>query len=101
MDHPILEILFRNHSNASKFAATCQSAHKMASNYIDHWDITRGNYNECEKDPKASKASRYNGTVGKVVVVTPFRVKKWHNENYKCDMYGLQNMSESYYGPVE
>jgi hypothetical protein len=92
MEQPILRILFEHHSCASKFAATCQAAFNMVASNIDHWDFSRGGFNGCDKgiDEKTDRLA----SVGKIVVVSQFRVRIWRGENYNCDMFGLQNMSE-------
>src|ERR1700730_3489031 len=91
MEAPILQILFQYHSCASKFAATCQSAFNMVASNIHHWDFTRCEYNGCD-DPKGR--TNTPGSVGKIVVVSQFRVHKWRGENFKCEMWSLQRMSE-------
>lgn len=95
MEQPILRILFQYHSCASKFAATCQSAFNMVASTIDHWDFSRGGFNGCDENP--NDKTDHPASAGKIVVVSQFRVRKFRGENYICDMYGLQNMSESFH----
>jgi hypothetical protein len=99
METPILQILFEHHSCASKFAATCQSAFNMVTSNIHHWDISRGGFNGCDKDPNGRTDSP--ASIGKIVVVSQFRVRKWRGENFKCAMHSLQNMSELSSAPQE
>jgi hypothetical protein len=67
----------------------------MVTTYIDHWDITRGHFNHCDRDPKG-KRGIHIASAGKIVVITPFRVRQWRGENYQCEMFGLQNMSRCF-----
>jgi hypothetical protein len=92
MEAPILQLLFQHHSCSSKFAATCQSAFNMVASNIHHWDFTRCEYNGCDEEPNSRTESTCS--VGKIVVVSQFRVRKWRGENFKCEMYSLQRMSE-------
>lgn len=87
MEAPILELLFQHHSCASKFAATCQSAFNMVASNIHHWDFTRCEYNGCDEDNSPS-------SIGKIVVVSQFRTRKWKGEHFPCEMWSLQRMSE-------
>lgn len=95
MDDSLFSILFQYHATAGKLAATCQTAFNMLAFYIDHWDITRGEFLVCDKDEKTRK--KLNISVGKTVVVTQFRTSNWASEHYDCEMFGLQNMSQSLY----
>lgn len=67
----------------------------MVQEYINHWDVTRGDYQLCDRDKETRKT--FNASAGRIVVVSQFRVRQWVGENYKCEMYSLQNLSKTFH----
>ncbi len=99
MEHPILRLLFKYHLSVANLAATCQEAYMMVFTYIDHWDVSRREFNGCDMDPNHPSAKGNDPTfgVGKIVVVSQFRNREWKmGEHFPTELLGLQRLTMSF-----
>ncbi|EKD18197.1 hypothetical protein MBM_03969 [Drepanopeziza brunnea f. sp. 'multigermtubi' MB_m1] len=73
-------VIFRHHSTAWKFGASCRQANYMLGNFVHHWDMVGtgcyGYFGNCEAPrfgPKAPVDPELQGSVGPVIIVSPIR----------------------------
>ncbi|KAI9744450.1 MAG: hypothetical protein M1818_001979 [Claussenomyces sp. TS43310] len=93
-EYPIFGLLFQYHGVISKFAATCQTAFHMVASYIDHWDISRADFNSCNKNPKLGGR---DAAMGGTVVVSKFRNRRYRGDHFECEMYALNELTYACY----
>ncbi|PQE21773.1 ribosomal L36 protein [Rutstroemia sp. NJR-2017a WRK4] len=76
-----LKMIWSNHSTASSFARSSQKSWELLMGVADIWDISGGNFQNCER-PR--EEHNYSVGIAPVVVVTPTRVEP------KQPLYAIQ-----------
>ncbi|PQE03343.1 ribosomal L36 protein [Rutstroemia sp. NJR-2017a BBW] len=67
-----LKMIWSNHSTASSFARSSQKSWELLMGVADIWDISGGNFQNCER-PR--EENNYSVGIAPVIVVTPTRVE--------------------------
>jgi hypothetical protein len=92
IDHPLLNVIFKYHSSAANLAGTCQAAFHMVCAFVDHWDVSRRDFNLCNEDPKTRGDYAIPAYVGNVVIVSQFRIENPVN-TFEHSILALQELS--------